>query len=200
MWLLSAVVVLLAIIVWLPEPGDELTAYVLFPLFGIVAFSLMWTHYIGGAMRRYLGLDKDVLRTQFMVTSYIVLFCILVHPALLEFQLYLDGLGLPLQSLPAVYTEASERLAILAGATALICFLFYELHRFFRDKSWWTYVEWANVAAMLLILWHGFTLGGELKTDWFQTLWVFYGLSFVAAVIYSEYHKRRYDHGNELIT
>jgi len=193
MWLLSAVVVGLAIAVWLPEPDDEITAYVLFPVFGIIAFSLMWTHYIGGAVRRYLGLDKTVLHRQFMITSYAVLFCILVHPALLELQLYLDGLGLPLESLPIVYPEGIERLAILAGATALICFLFYELHRFFSDRSWWKYVEWANVGAMLLILWHGFTLGGELGTGWFRALWFFYGISFIAAVIYSEYHKRRYE-------
>lgn len=197
MWLLSTVVVFIAFLVWWPD--DEITAYTLFPIFGLIAFSLMWTHYIGGALRRYLGLNKTVLRRQFLITSYIVLFCILVHPALLDIQLYRDGLGLPIESLPAVYSKASEQVAILAGATALLCFLFYELHRFLSEKTWWKYVEWANVAAMGLILWHGFVLGGAFNTDWFQVLWLFYTLSFIASVIYSEYHKRRYEYGKEII-
>lgn len=198
-WTITVLSVLAAFVVWWPATKN-LTTYALFPLFGLLAFSLMWTHYIGGALRRYFSLPDETLRTHFQITSYIVLFCILVHPFLLEFQLFLDGLGLPPQSLFEVYPSVLERLAILAGVVALTCFLAFEFHRFYKEKAWWKYVEWANIGAMLLILWHGFTLGGELRSPWFQVVWLTYAITFVSAVTYTGYHKRRIRHaGNRNI-
>jgi hypothetical protein len=198
-WIITVLSVLAALIVWWPATKN-LTTYALFPLFGLVAFSLMWTHYIGGALQRYISLPGEPLKTHFQITSYIVLFCILVHPFLLEFQLFVDGLGLPPQSLLAVYPDVLERLAILAGVVALTCFLAFEFHRLYKEKSWWKYVEWANIGAMLLILWHGFTLGGELRSPWFQAIWLTYAITFVGAVTYTGYHKRRTRHaGNRNI-
>lgn len=195
-WIGTLLAVGLAFFVWWPST-ENLTTYSLFPIFGLIAFTLMWTHYTAGALREYLQLPDGILKTHFQVTSYIVLFCILVHPILLETQLYLDGLGLPNQSIPAVYTTITERLAIVAGITALICFLLFELYRFFKDRSWWKYVEWANIVAMGLILWHGFTLGGELRQPWFQLVWGFYAVTFIGAVAYSGYSKRRKNHGRQ---
>lgn len=195
-WAGTLLFVGLAFFVWWPSTKN-LTTYALFPIFGLVAFTLMWTHYTAGALREHLRLPEETLRNHFHITSLIVLFCILAHPILLETQLYLDGLGLPYQSIPAVYTTTKERLAILAGITALVCFLLFELYRFFKNRSWWKYVEWANIAAMALILWHGFTLGGELRQPWFQVVWAFYAVTFVCAVAYSGYSKRRKRHGRE---
>ena len=195
-WLGTVLVVGLAFFVWWPST-QNLTTYALFPIFGLVAFTLMWTNYTAGALRGYFRLPAGTLKTHAQITGYIVLFCILVHPILLETQLYLDGLGLPYESIPAVYTTLRERLAVIAGITALICFLLFELYRFFKDRPWWKYVEWANIAAMCLILWHGFTLGGELRQPWFQIVWAFYAVTFAASVAYSGYSKRRNNHARE---
>ena len=195
-WLGTLLAVGLAFFVWWPSTKN-LTTYALFPIFGLTAFTLMWTHYTAGALREYLHLPDDTLSRHFQITSYIVLFCILVHPILLETQLYLDGLGLPYESIPTVYTTLRERLAIIAGITALICFLLFELYRFFKNRPWWKYVEWANVVAMSLILWHGFTLGGELRQPWFQIVWAFYAVTFAASVAYSGYSKRRNNHARQ---
>lgn len=197
-WLVTLAVVVVALYVWWPAT-KSLTSYSLFPIFGLIAFSLMWTHYVAGAAREYFRLPPETLKLHFQWTSYIVLFCILAHPTILDTQLYLDGFGLPPGSLFAVYTESVQRLALLAGVTALTCFLFFELHRFFKDRSWWKYVEWANIGAMALILVHGFTLGGALRHPWFQVVWVFYGVTFVLAVAYSGYSKRRSNHGRTTI-
>lgn len=196
-WTLSLLTVVAAVAAWLPSTTNGITTYVLFPLFGIVAFGLMWSHYVSDAVRRYLGLPDSLLRTHFRITSYVVLFCILIHPFLLEFQLYLDGFGLPPQNLLVVYTGGLERLAILAGVVALTCFLAFEFHRLYKDRSWWKYVEWANIGAMVLILWHGFTLGGELRMPWFLIVWTLYAVTFAAAVAYTGYHKRRTDNGRK---
>lgn len=190
MWLLTLAVVGAALYVWWPST-ENLTTYSLFPIFGLTAFSLMWTHYVGGAAREYFGLPEGTLRRHFQITSYIVLLCILIHPTLIDLQLYLDGFGLPPQNLFAVYTTLAERLAILAGITALTCFLLFELHRFYKNRSWWKYIEWANIAAMFLILAHGFTLGGELRQPWFQVVWAFYAVTLMGSVAYSYIYKRR---------
>jgi hypothetical protein len=189
-WLLTVLVISLALFVWWPT-SEKLTIYGFFPLLGLLAFSLMWVHYIAGAIRRKLGVPYETLAFHFRLTGYLVLIFILAHPSLFYLQLYIDGLGLPYESVYKVYQTATDRLAILAGIIALLTFLSFELYRFFREKPWWKYVEWANIAAMLLILWHGFTLGGELRQPWFQVIWAFYAITFIAAVTYVEVVKRR---------
>jgi hypothetical protein len=196
-WALTATVVGLALFVWWPS-AEDLSLYALFPLFGLLAFSLMWTHYIAGALRRFFDYPKEILSNHFKITSLVVLFLILAHPFILYLQLYLDGLGLPYQSIPIAYPGVMQRAGIYMGVIALVIFLSYELYRFFKDRPWWRYVEWANVGAMFLILWHGFTLGGELRQPWFQAIWVSYAVLLLSAVTYTEYSKRKdASHGRE---
>lgn len=185
-WLLTLLVVAVSLSVWLPSVRS-ITIYAVFPLLGLLAFGLMWTHYVTGALRLYLGVADTALRLHFRLTSYLVLFLILAHPFLFELQLYLDGLGFPPGSIWTIYPGIIERAAILAGLVALGCFLLFELHRFYKNRTWWPLVEWANIVAMLLILWHGFLLGGELRTPWFQAIWFLYAISFLAAVTYTSY-------------
>jgi hypothetical protein len=199
-WAVTAVVVGLAFFVWWPSASD-LTLYSLFPLLGLLAFSLMWTHYIAGALRRYFHHSPEILARHFKITSYVTLLLIITHPFILYLQLYLDGLGLPYQSIPAVYPGVMQQLGIAMGVMALGLFLLYELYRFFRERTWWRYVEWANIGAMYLILWHGYTLGGELRQPWFQVVWIAYAILLTCAVTYTGYSKRKdISHGTELKT
>ena len=61
----------------------------------------MWAHYIVSATRQQLGIDKRVLHTYIEVTGWLVLILIILHPGLLEWQLFHDGLGLPPGSVAA---------------------------------------------------------------------------------------------------
>lgn len=189
-WALTLVVLVLPILAWLPR-ASQLTLYTLFPLFGLLAYSLMWAHYVAGALRRYLGFDDTVLHLHFYLTSWLVLGLILLHPFLFELGLYLDGLGLPPANLFSVYPGVLERLGILAAVVALVCFLFYEFHRIYKAKSWWRYVETANEVAMGFIIFHGFTLGGEIRNGWYYSVWVVMAVTLGLCVAYSRYHKRR---------
>lgn len=193
-WLLSLLSVVLSFAAWAPRRGS-LEPYNVFPLLGLLAFGLMWSHYISGALRAWKGLPKETLSRHFRITSAFVLFFLLAHPFMIELQLFLDGFGTPPGSFAAVYPALIDRVALLAGATALTFFLLFELHRFYGEKPWWKYVEWANVGAMVLILWHGFVLGGELNTPWFKIIWASYAVTFALSVGYTEYHKRRISHG-----
>jgi hypothetical protein len=193
MWSLAAATLAAAVSVWvqLRLTDGKLTGYELFPLLGLAAFSLMWTHYIGGSLRRLLGYEKKVLATYFRITAMAVFALILLHPTIFLVQLWLDGFGLPPDSYLAVYSEPMSRGALTLGSLSLVAFLAFELHRKFRAASWWRYVEYATSLAMFLIFYHALTLGGEVSHGWYAILWWFYGASLAAAIFYNYMHDYR---------
>lgn len=186
-WLLAIVSVGVAVFVWYGQRfGKEpLSLLDIFPVLGLTAFSLMWTHYIVGAVRRLLRQDKTVIKSYMAVTSWLVLVLILLHPGLLWYQLWQSGLGLPPSSYLHAYPGTPAHIAMMLGSIALVTFLAFECKRAFGTKKWWKYVEFAQIIAMFAIFYHGLKLGGELQVSWFRMLWLFYGVSLVGAVLYS---------------
>ncbi len=200
-WFLFCVVLLSAVVVWAGERlgGQSLTLYSIFPLLGLGAFSIMWTHYILGSVRRKLGVKARVNKTYFKYSSWLVLALILLHPGLLIVQLNRDGLGLPPNSYLQVYSEPAMKGAIMLGTIALIIFLAYEFRKKFHKKSWWKFINWAQIVAMYLIFYHGLTLGRELNVGWYKNVWYFYGISLLAAVLYNSWYDRTIKHKKEAV-
>lgn len=185
-WILGTGVVALAFLVWGSNIGwrfDNLTTYDIFPLFGLSAFSLMWSQFVAGAMRSSLQLPAGTLKTYFSVSSYLVLLLILLHPGLYWLQLYLDGQGIPPFSYLSQF-PIELHFALYFGTFSWFVFLLFETRKWFRKKSWWKFIEYLNVLAMFAIFFHALTLGGELMVDWYRTLWWFYGVSLALAVLY----------------
>jgi hypothetical protein len=183
-WLLGATVVLLSLLAWLTVRGGSgtFTIYDVFPPLGLVAFGLMWTHYVTAALRRYTDAGRkgrDWYRT---VSMGLVLALLILHPGLLLLGLYVDGYGLP----PGSYLQAygSQSWLVLMGTVSLMIFLAYELHRWYGNRSWWRYVEYLQLPAMALILVHAVGLGGELSVGWFRLVWAFYGVTLLFSVVY----------------
>ena len=176
-WTIGAVVTLLAVVVWLNGRsilGGGITIYDVFPVFGLIAFGLMWTHYVNGSIRRASGVPKHAKGAYWVVSTGLVLASIILHPLLFNVALFNDGLGLPPQS----YVEAYQSLAgfVTLGSIALFVFLSFELRRFFGHKSWWKWVDRAQILAMIAIFIHSVALGSEVMTGWFMSIWWFYGL------------------------
>ncbi len=192
-WALGVMVVVLAVFAWVQVrlTGRALTAYDFFPVLGLSAFGLMWTHYITGSARRLSGAPAGTLKRYFAVTRAIVFVLILLHPGIFLVKLWLDGFGLPPSSYLQVYTDLGARVALLLGSTSLLVFLAFELRRKFRHATWWKYVEHANIAAMFAILYHGLTLGAELGLPWFKAVWAMYAVTFVAAVMYNQVQRKK---------
>jgi hypothetical protein len=188
-WTLSVVTATLAILTWyqhLPSSLEHLSIYNIFPVFGLIAFSLMWCHYIVGALRKYYDVDRKVTAVYFKITAAIVLVAILLHPGLLTWQLWRDQIGLPVD-----YVAPDFRLYVIIGEIAWVAFLAFELHRFYRQRSWWHYVQRASDVAMILILIHAFNLGTSLVSGWFKILWIFYGLTLITAITYDTYQRHK---------
>ena len=188
-WTLAGSVSLLAFIVWGQSYGwkfNMLNAYQLFPLLGLLAFSLMWSHYISGAIRQYLKFSPQTLKTYFESTALVVLALILLHPGILILQRFIDGFGLPPGSYSSYVAPGLGWLTLL-GTASLAAFLLFELRRFYSKRSWWKYVLYLNDIAMVAVFYHGLRLGSQLQISWYRTLWFFYGITLIAAIGYNYY-------------
>jgi hypothetical protein len=186
-WGLTVLTVVVAFVAWGSFNKwnlEKLSSYQLFPLFGLLAFSLMWSHYIASVARQYFEVDAKALLEYFESTSLMVLVLILAHPGLLTWQLWRDGEGLPPGS-DLNYVEPSARWAILFAFTALVVFLIYELRRWHQRHSWWKAVEYATDVAMVLIYFHALKLGSSLMEGWYRSVWYFYGLALVGTFVFT---------------
>ncbi len=195
-WLVGAVPALLAVIAWLQvrDVGSVLTVYAIFPLLGLIAFGLMWSHYINGAIARYRGVKQSLVQTMYMRLSMgIVLALLVLHPALLAYGLWRDGMGLPPTSYLNAYT--GQLIMIILGMIALTIFIAFEFKRKFGERSWWRYVDYAQIFAMIAILVHALQLGRELTLGWYAAIWWLYGASLVASFGYSWWYDSKYKTG-----
>jgi hypothetical protein len=194
-WTLSLAVAAAALVSWGHDYGWHfwpMDAYVLFPLFGLLAYSIMWSHYANSSLRQVLHLDKKALKSYFEITSFAVLLFICLHPGLLIYQRFRDGAGLPPGSYES-YVAPSLKWITLLGSVSLLVFLAYELRRWYRDRSWWKYVVTAGDLAMLAIFYHGLKLGTDLsRGHWFRALWWFYGLSLLGFLAHKYYLRYRH--------
>lgn len=195
-WLLSFGVIATAFIVW--GQGQQwrlshLSTLQLFPIFGLIAFSLMWGHYIISASRRLLKVERGPLARYYDVTGYIVLIALVLHPGLLIWQLWRNGFGLPPDSYLQHYVAPGLRWAALIGTVCFFIFIAYELRYKFSDRPWWHYMDCVVDIAVLGIFYHGLRLGTQIYSGWFHWVWVFYGISLVGALAYKYvflYHER----------
>jgi hypothetical protein len=185
-WAISAVSLLITLLAWLSSFDWDIpmfSPYVFFPLFGLIAFSLMWSHYIASVVRQFFNVEKAALKTYFETTSLIVLIAIFLHPGLLMWQLWRDGSGLPPGSVYDFVAPGLQWVTTL-GIVSLCVFLAYELRRFYDKKPWWKYVGYATDVAMVAIFYHGLRLGGQLSSGWFRIIWIFYGITLALSLIY----------------
>lgn len=184
-WTLGAVVSGLAIYVWAQSFGwrlNGLSTYQIFPVLGLLAFSLMWSHYMVGFMRHVAKTTAD-LSDYFRITGYAVLLLILLHPGLLIYQRFHDGFGLPPGSYEK-YVAPSMAWITLLGSVCLLAFLSFELKRWFEYRNWWKYILLLNDAAMLGIFYHGLQLGTQTHIAWFRDIWWFYGITLITVLLH----------------
>ena len=184
-WLTAGVVTVLSFVAWAANYQWHLwplSTYQLFPLLGLMAFSIMWTHYVVGAMQAIWPVDASAAKQYFRITGYLVLVLICLHPGLLIYQRFKDGFGLPPHSYETYVAPGLGWVTIL-GTGSLLVFLAFELHRFFDKQSWWHYVVNASDVAMLAIVYHGLRLGSTVHQGWFRTVWIFYGITLSVALM-----------------
>lgn len=169
----------------------HLSVYDVFPLFGLIAFSLMWGHYMVGGLRAAFHLEnRKINKWYFKSTAAIVLGALLLHPSLLIWQLYHDGFGLPPKSYVNHYIAPGLAWAVYLGTVSWLAFMAFELRRWYGKKPWWKYVQYANDLAIWGIYVHGLKLGADVAAPWLLYVWWVFGgmlaISF-AAIYYQKW-------------
>jgi hypothetical protein len=178
-WSIFALAIILPFIAWSAMLGWDYSTvdlYTFFPLLGITAWMIMWTHFVSGAVRiRNPHLKKPAYYSK--VSGYLVLAAILLHPGILALAQYQNEAGLPPASFFS-YLGDSARIAVLYGSISLLVFLSFEFFDRMRHKQW---VKQANLwislsqsAAMILIFIHGLRIGPTI-TGWFVYVWLLFG-------------------------
>lgn len=186
-WLIGTAAYLSAIVVWGDSIGwrlSALSAYSIFPLLGLLAFSLMWSQYALGAIKKN-WLPGLSLKDYYRRTGNVVLIAIVLHPGILIYQRVRDGFGLPPGSYES-YVAPSLAWLTLLGSACLLIFLAYELGRWLSRYSWWRFMGYLVDLAMLGIFYHGLRLGTQTHVGWYRIIWWFYGLS-LAAILLQKY-------------
>ncbi len=183
-WTMLVVTVSIGLIAWGQTVNWQLTSltpYQWFPLFGILAWLIMWTHYGSGYFRvKNPQLKKPKYYAG--LTGWIVLACLLLHPGILAFQQYRNDQGLPPESY-INYVGESLQIAVMAGSVALVIFLSFEVYGRMKNNKW---IQRHAIAlsvlqslAMTLIFVHGLRLGTSLGDGWFRVVWIMYGLLLI---------------------
>lgn len=198
-WLLFTLVVIVPLVAWLNtyQWAPPITALTVFPLLGVWAWGIMWTHYILGWLRLRMPerFERDELYGKY--TAWLVLALILLHPSLLAGQQYQRFGMLPPESYTS-YVASSMELFVYFGIVGLFVFLSYEIFLRLKHKLWlrkiWGWVGLTQIAAMLLIFVHGFAIGDSVLYGWINIYWLLLGVLLLPAgieVVRNDFRQQR---------
>lgn len=178
-WLSLAVVILIPLLFWLDTYNWSLkavSAVTIFPLLGIWAWSIMWTHYFLGGVRLLTGGEKYALYTK--ITGYSVLALIVLHPALLAWQQWTTNQLLPPMSFYD-FVASSMKMYVFFGSVSLLLFITYAIVRRFKNKpiiqNNWHWISISQAVAMILIFIHALAIGGLTNNASYELYWVLLG-------------------------
>lgn len=163
---------------------DSVSIFSLFPLFGLLAFTLLWLHAISGVfepwLRKYINFDRYV-----QITSGIIFICIILHPLFLLIPSNFNF------SQIFAYGEKYVWLAII-GWFLLIT---YDIGKILKKYNFfsrnWNNILLISTIGFLLIFFHSLGIGDDLQTGPLRTVWIFYGITAISATIYT-YGIKRY--------
>lgn len=187
-WVVYWFVVLVAIVAWgsgFAWDFSNLNAYLFFPLLGLLAWSIMWTHYFLGFLSHY---SKAFKMSKFYkdMTGYKVLALILLHPGLLAFAQWQSGQGFPPSSY-IKYVGSAMMLSIIFAEIALVTFLSFDVFRRIKNRPViqrnWRWVSLSQMVAMALIFMHSLKLGQNLQAGWFRYYWILLGILLIPSFI-----------------
>lgn len=134
-WLLGAVVTVASVAVWVSGlKSTGLNAYSLFPLFGLLAWSIMWTHYAYGVLMARFGFERNRLYQK--VSTKIVFACLWLHPGILIYQLWVTTQTLPPASL-VEYMGRANAMLLVGALVAWLTFLSFDVLIRFKKNPFW---------------------------------------------------------------
>jgi hypothetical protein len=164
-----------------PWENSSLIAAV-FPIFGLLAFTLLWLHAISGAFEGWLR-ERFNFDTFVHWTATIILVSILLHPILLL--ILLKG---------NIAMILSGGLPIWLGLIGLVLLLTYDIGKALKKYEFftknWNWILIISNIGFVLTLFHSLKIGSDLQSGFMRSLWIFYGVTAIAALVYTYGVKR----------
>ena len=158
--------------------------FTLFPLFGILAFTLLWLHVVSGVfepwLRQYIDFDRFVQNT-----SLLIFVSIILHPLLL-----LIPVGFNFNQV-LTYSKFYIWLAII-GWLLLIT---YDIGKLLKKKYNFFVRNWNKIllisnVGFVLTFFHSLSIGDDLQMGPLRIVWIFYGVTAILGIIYTYGIKR----------
>ena len=190
-WMVFTTLLLLPLLSWLSiyKFQPQLALRSIFPLLGVWAWLIMWTHYIfwwaekrNKALRASERYDK--------ISMWLVLVLILLHPGLLAWEQYRLFGTLPPESFNT-YVATDLQVFVSMGSLALLLFLAYEIVHRLRSSDWLKrHRGWASASqavAMTLIFIHGLMIGETVLYGWMLGVWVLLGTALAPLMVLAVY-------------
>ncbi len=191
MKLLLIPVVVLPLLVWANQLNlarYSLTSAELFPVFGMVAFSIMWWHFLLGFVSNIRPSFKKT-NLVYKTSVVLVLMLIILHPLVLG---SINGLS-SLRTAGFDWVVSGNELFVYYGIFALFIFLLYDVARLIRKRSfvkkYWQVIDAVDDVAFVAIFVHSTALGRIVTVGWFRYVWIFYGVSALIFIGYKHYRR-----------
>lgn len=153
----------------------------LFPVFGLLAFMLLWLHSISGVLEDWLR-ERFDLDSFIHWTALIILVSMLLHVSII---LMLAKFNIPML--------LSGGWSIWLGLLGLILLLTYDIGKPLRKSGFfarnWNKILIISNVGFVLIFFHSLKIGSDLQTGFMRRLWMFYGVTAILALIYTYGYK-----------
>ena len=164
----------------------------LFPLFGLLAFTMVWYQVLLGSNGWWLYRRAPVL-LRFHRTHGIIAFSFAVlHPVLL-----IAAVGLT-AFLQKSFVPAELRIYATIGTIQLVLLTIAVLVALVRRMPWlrrhWKKFHILNYVVFILIWIHSWFLGTDVQTTWLRFLWVFFALAVFVSTVFRVTHLFRSKH------
>src|SRR3989344_712857 len=157
----------------------------LFPVFGLVAFAILWLHALSGVFEPWLRNNFDFDRFVHN-TSMLVLVCIILHPLLLF--VYVDF------NLEKILLYYGHLLYIRLGVVGWLLLITYDIGKALKKYNFfarnWNKILLISTIGFLLTFFHSVRLGSDLQSGPLSTVWLFYGVTAIFATLYTYGIKR----------
>jgi hypothetical protein len=158
--------------------ADSSLLAAIFPVFGLLAFTLLWLHSISGVfeerLRKMFDFDAFVRWTALAILASIIL-----HPLLLLFLIQFK-VGLLFQGHSA---------PIWLGVIGLVLLLTYDIGKMLKGHAFfarnWNAILIISNTGFILTFFHSLLLGSDLQAGLLRWLWIFYGVTAILAIIYT---------------
>jgi hypothetical protein len=158
-----------------------LSLFLLFPILGMLAFSVMWTQTAVGCFSNYFSkyFNLDIFYAK---SGLAVLILFLSHPAIAIIAL-LNTTG---SANPFQLVSDSQGIFLILAMISFIIFLSFELtlrwktNTLAKIKPW---IENASYIGIILVWVHSLNIGSHTGSGWFHYLWLFYGISAIIMIL-----------------